>query len=251
MTKKVLKDSKHRSHEKELDWVLERSLQDWIAVKPCLLDPEIQPILKRLYEFAHAIQSVGFSSFLDDLTDGVPVTASTIHLTELITDWLCQGICAGGRDIERKSLQETLYYSTGTAAELPPLEFAKRLESFLSLKGSKGLIQIFVGTHLSNLIVNDLRDSLRSAPDVLCGRLEAIDRICQKAAASSVRSLNTWSEPDPHWISAFLSDLKTKMAKASTSASHWKQITKSGSAENSSGRVLTATSRFSVVRRGR
>ena len=250
MTKKALKDGKHRAPEKELDWVLEMNLREWMTAKPYLLDPEVQPLLKQLYEFARAVQSSGFGPLLDDLTVGIAVIASTSDLTERIADRLCHGIRAGDLDIERKSLQETLYLSTGIAPGLPVLEFGKRLESFLSFRGSKGLIRVFLGTHLSNLIFNDLRESLRSAPKVLCGRLEAIERICQKAAAKAVRSLNTWSEPDPDWMAALLLNLKTNMTEASISALYWKRITRSGKGENS-GRVLNATSRFSLVPRAR
>ena len=246
MNKKPLKVGKRRTGEKELDWVLERSLREWMTAKLSLLDPEISPILKQLYEFARAVQSSGLASLLHNLRGGVAVTVSTIHLTELITDKLCQAIWAGGHDIERKSLQETLYFSTGTVPDLPPLEFAKRLESFLSLRGSKGLIRVFLSAHLSNLIVNDLCDSLRSVPETLSGRLEAIDRICRTAAAYSVRSLDAWSEPNEGRVAALLSDLKAKMIETCAEASHWKQITQSDSGEKSSGKVLTATSRFSL-----
>ena len=251
MTKKALNNGKQRAREKELDWVLEMNLREWMTGKPCLLDPEVQPLLKQLYEFARTVQSSGFGPVLNDLPCGTAVTASTTDLIELITGRLCQGICAGGHDIDRKSLQETLYFSTGIAPELPPSEFGKRLESFLSLMGSKGLIRVFLGAHLSNLIVEDLRDSLGSDPEVFCGRLEAIERICQKAAATAVRSLDTWSEPDPQWMAALLSDLKANMTEASTAALRWKRITRSGSGENSSGRVLSATSRFTIVPRAR
>ena len=248
MRKKVFKDGKHRTREKELDWVLEMNLREWMTAKPCLLDPNVQPLLKQLYEFARAVQSLGFGPLIDRLTGGIAVTATATDLTELITDRLCQNICAGGYAIERKSVQETLYFSTGIAPDLPPLDFGKRLERFLSLRGSKGLIRVFLGTHLSNLIFEDLSNSLRSTPEVLYGRLEAIERICQKAAATAVRSLNAWSEPDSEWMAALRLHLKADMAEASTSALRWKRITRSASGANS-GRVLTAASRFSSVRR--
>jgi hypothetical protein len=249
MTKKALKDSKHRTREKALDWVLEMNLREWMTAKPCLLDSKVQPLLKQLYEFARAVQSSGFRPLLNDPAGGMALTASTTDLTERITDRLCQSVCAG-HDIERKSLQETLYFSTGIAPDLPPLEFGRRLESFVSLRGSKGLIRVFLGTHLSNLIFQDFGHSLRSDPDVLCGRLEAIERICRKTAAMAVRSLNTWSEPDSDWLAALLSDLKANMNEASASALRWKPITRSASGGNP-GRVLTATSRFSFVPRAR
>ncbi len=98
--------------------------------------------------------------------------------------------------------------------ELPPPEFGKRLESFLALSGSKGLIRLFLSAHLSNLIFTNLHDFLKaSPPDVLGTRTEAIERICRKAAIAAVRSLNTWSEPDPSAVATLLLDLKAEMTR--------------------------------------
>ncbi len=248
MTKKVLNDGHHGPPERQRDWVLEMNLREWMTAKLCVLNPAVQQLLKQLYEFARRVHSLGFGPVLNDLTAGIAVSVNKIDVTEMIADRLCQGICAP-HDVERKSLQETLYFSTGIDPDLSASEFGERLESFLALRGSKGLIGIFLSTYLSNSIVNDLRDSLRSSPEVLCGRFEAIERICRKAATMAVRPLNVWSEPDPSWMAALLSDLKTRMAQASTSALRWKRITRSSTDENSSGKLLDATSRFNLVPR--
>jgi hypothetical protein len=207
-----LRDGKYKAGEKELDLVLEMNLRQWMIARPHLLDPEVQSVFRQLYEFARHVQSAGFLPALKNLAGGIAGCPKTIDLTELIADRLCQGISAGGNGNERKSLQETLYFCTGIAPELPPLEFGKRFESFLALNGSKGLIRIFLNAYLSNLIFTDLHDSLEaSGPEALRGRMEAIERICQKAAATAVRSLKTWSEPDPGSMATLLLDLKAEM----------------------------------------
>src|SRR3989475_7501948 len=158
------------------------NLRQWMTARPRLLDPEVQPLFKQLYEFACDVQSAGFGPALKNLAGGIAGSSTTIDLTELIADRLCQGINVSGSGIERKSLQETLYFCTGIAWELPPLEFGKRLESFLALSGNKGLIRLFLSAHLSNLIFTNLYDFLKaSPPDVLRTRTEAIERICRKA----------------------------------------------------------------------
>jgi len=211
---RILKDGKYKAGEKELDLVLEMNLRQWLTAWPCLLDPEVQPLFKQLHEFACHVRSAGFGPALKNLAGGLEVCSTTIDLTELIVDRLCLGIGASGNGIERKSLQETLYFCTGIAPELRPPEFGKRFEIFLALSGSKGLIRVFLSAHLANLIFTDLHDSLEaSAPEVSRGRMEAIERICQKAAATAVRSLKTWSEPDSSSMATLLLDLKAEMTR--------------------------------------
>ena len=211
---KALSDLQYKEGRKEPDFVLEMNLRQWMMARPRLLDPEVQPLLKRLHEFARHVQSAGFGRALKNLAGDIADCSGTPDLTDLIGERLCQGISASGNAIERKSLQETLYFCTGIVPELPPAEFGKRLESFLALSGSKGLIRLFLSAHLSNLIFTNLHDFLNaSPPDVLGTRTEAIERICRKAAVAAVRSLNTWSEPDPSAVATLLSDLKAEMTR--------------------------------------
>ena len=210
----LLKDGKYRTSEKDPDLVLEMFLRRWTMARPDLLDPAISLLFERLHEFAHHVHSAEFGPAFKNLGGDIACCSGPSELTELIGKKLCQGISASGNVIERKSLEETLLLCTGVVPDLLPLEFGKRLEGFLALRGSKGLIRVFLSAYLSNLIYTDLQDSLRvSDPRVLDGRMEAIERICQKAAATAVRSLNTWSEPDPSSVATLVSDLKAGMTR--------------------------------------
>jgi len=207
----LLKDGKYRTSEKDPDLVLEMYLRRWTMARPDLLDPAISLLFERLHEFARHVHSAGFGPAFKNLGGDIACCSGP---SELIGKKLCQGISASGNVIERKSLEETLLLCTGVVPDLLPLEFGKRLEGFLALRGSKGLIRVFLSAYLSNLIYTDLQDSLRvSDPRVLDGRMEAIERICQKAAATAVRSLNTWSEPDPSSVATLVSDLKAGMTR--------------------------------------
>jgi len=209
----LLKDGKYRTSPKDSDLVLEMYLRRWTA-RPRLLDPAINPLFERMHEFARQVHSAGFGPALKNLAGDIACGSGPPELTELIGERLCQGINASGNVIERKSLEETLYFCTGLVPDLPPLEFGKRLESFLALRGSKGLIRVFLSAYVSNLIYTNLHDSLKASdPKVLHGRMEAIERICHKAAATAVRSLNTWSEPDPSAVATLISDLRAGMTR--------------------------------------
>ena len=176
-----------------MDLLLEVNLRQWMTATPGLLDPKVQRLLKQMYEFARQIQLVGFGPALKNLAGEVAVVSKAIDLTDLIADRLCRGIDASGNSIERKSLQETLYFCTGIAPELLAPQFGKRLETYLALNGSKGLIQVFLSTHLSNLILMDLHDSLQAAtPEIFRTRMVAIERLCETAAKLLVRSWAKW-----------------------------------------------------------
>src|SRR6266478_45499 len=149
---RVSKNRNCRDSE-DMDLLLEVNLRQWMTATPGLLDPKVQRLLKQMYEFARQIQLVGFGPALKNLAGDVAVVSKRIDLTDLIADRLCRGIDDSGSSIERKSLQETLYFCTGIAPELLAPQFGRRFESFLALSGCKGLIQVFLSTHLSNLIL--------------------------------------------------------------------------------------------------
>jgi len=207
---RVSKNRNYKDSVKDLDSVLEMNLRQWMSATPGLLEPEVQRLLEQMHEFARQIQRGGFAPAVQNLASDVTGSSRTVDLTELIADSLCRT----GNSIKRKSLQETLYYCTGIAPELLVHEFGKRFESFLALSGSKGLIRIFLSLHLSNLILTDLHDSMQaSTPEEFCGQMEAIERICQEAAAAAVRSVNDWLEPDQISMATLLLDLKAEMAR--------------------------------------
>jgi hypothetical protein len=199
------KDPKYKASEKDLDSFLRIKLRQWLT-GISLPGPDMQRLLKRMHDFALEVRFEGFSSAQKKLRGDAGEAAPEVHLTELIADALCRGIC--DNRIYQKSLQETLYLCTGITPKLLQPEFGKRVESFLALSGSKVFIEVFLSVHLSNLIFRDLYDSLtESAPEELRARTEAIEQMCQKVAATAVKPLNDWPDPNFTLVSTLLSDL--------------------------------------------
>ena len=209
-----LKDLKYKAGEKHLGSVLEMKLRQWMAARPRLVDSDVQLLFKRMHEFARAIQLGGFGPALNNLASDDTGFPRAVPLTELIAGRLCEGTDFSDLAINTKSLQETLYLCTGIAPELSPTEFGKRFENFLALNGSKGFIRVFLSVHLSNLIYTDFRDSLQaSETEELRSRTEAIERMCQKAAAAAVKPVSDWPEPDSSLITTLVVDLRAEMTR--------------------------------------
>src|SRR2546425_6640702 len=78
---KALSDLQYKEGRKEPDFVLEMNLRQWMMVRPRLLDPEVQPLLKRLHEFARHVQSAGFGRALKNLAGDI--ARSEEHTSEL------------------------------------------------------------------------------------------------------------------------------------------------------------------------
>jgi hypothetical protein len=205
---------KPRESERDPDLILERSLQHWMSAKPDLMDSGLQRLLTEMHDFARQIQLRGFVSALKKLGGDIPGSSKTIDLMELMAEGLCRDLEADGKSVKRKSLQETFYFCTGIAPDLLVPEFGKRLETFLALSGSKGLIRMFLSLYLSNLILIDLHDSMHaSSAQELRRRVEAIERICQDASAAAVRSIKDWSQFEGSLTSILLGNLKAEMEK--------------------------------------
>jgi hypothetical protein len=199
----------------QLDSYATAKLQQWLTARVDFLSPEIKLLLEQLHEFAWQIHSQGFSfAILRKQINIAAEGATSVALFELIADSMCRAIGPSERAIAMKSLQETLYICVEVSPDLSASELGRRLESYLELSGSKGLIQVFLSTHLSNLIFTDLHDSLQ-APTIeeWRRRIEAIERICQKASTVAVRSLNEWPRPDRRLTTTLLLDLKAEMTR--------------------------------------
>jgi hypothetical protein len=179
--------------KQQLDSHATTKLQQWLKTRPNPLNREIQPVLEQLHEFAWQAHSKGFDATLKQNLN-IPTEGTTaIQLFESIADWLSRGIRPSERAIVMKSLQEALFLCTEVESDNSPSQLGKRLESYLALSGSKGLIRLFLSLHISNLIFMDLHRSLQT-PDgeVFENRINEIERLCQTAAGLSVRSWEKW-----------------------------------------------------------
>src|SRR5438552_17822051 len=107
---KALSDLQYKEGRKEPDFVLEMNLRQWMTARPRLLDPEVQPLLKRLHECARHVQSAEFGRALKTLAADLADCSGTVDLTEWIGESVSQYSSHSGNDIERKSWQEPLYF---------------------------------------------------------------------------------------------------------------------------------------------
>src|SRR5438445_12775488 len=91
---KALSDLQYKEGRKEPDFVLEMNLRQWMTARPRLLDPEVQPLLKRLHEFARNAQSAGFGRALKNLAGDIADCSGT----PVLTGWIGEGISHGISD---------------------------------------------------------------------------------------------------------------------------------------------------------
>jgi hypothetical protein len=207
------KDRKYGAGEKAADLGLKLRLQQWVTTKIYLLEPDMPLLLNHLYEFAQGIRFGGFNLAFKELGGDISESATALYSIESLSEALCRGL--DGDDVIKKSLQETLYFCTEITPELPQPEFGKKLENFVTVRGSKGFIRMFLGVHLPNLIFHDLYEFLAaSAPEELRARTEVIEQICQKVATRAVRPLTDWSKPDETLLSTLDQDLNTEIFRA-------------------------------------
>ena len=177
----------------QLDSYATTKLQQWLRARADLVGPKTNLLLQQLNEFGSQVHREGFESILRKKIDLAWQGTPAIELVESIANLICRGISARERTIAMKSLQETFFLCTETDPRLSPSQVGQRLETYLELSGSKGLIRQFLSVHLCNVILIDLHDSLQVAGlEMFQGRMEGIERLCQTAAGLAVRSWEKW-----------------------------------------------------------
>jgi hypothetical protein len=198
----------------QLDSYATTKLQEWLRARAYPVGPESKLLLEQLHEFAWQVHSEGLDSILRKRINIAPEGTTTIALFESIADLLCRGIGTNDRAMAMKSLQETFFVCTEVEPDLSPSQLGKRLESYLELRGSKGLIRTFLSVHLSNLIFMDLHGSLQApAQELFRSRIEGIERLCQTVAGLSVRSWSKWPKHPGSLISSAVQIASVEMRK--------------------------------------
>jgi hypothetical protein len=155
-----------------------------------MLGPELGELMVRLELFASRIRDVGFDAALIE----VPGSADVQSADDLIRD-IAAHISANASgvkgDLLRKSLQETFYQISGTAAERGRAKLGQRLDSFLTRRGTSGIIQNFLCLHVFNIVWFQTSDSFRSlasTPDSLVDKMESVEQTCRRIVNSIWRS---------------------------------------------------------------
>jgi hypothetical protein len=172
-------------------------------------------LLEQLNEFGASVHREGFEPTLKKKMNIALEGTATIGLLESIANLLSRDIAASERAITTKSLQETFFLCTEIDPRSSPFQIGQRLETYLEINGSKGLIRQFLSVHLCNLILIDLHDSLQTPGlEMFQGRMEAIERLCQAAARLAVRSWGKWPQFTDTTVNSAVQVIGEQMRKA-------------------------------------
>jgi hypothetical protein len=204
----------------DLDSYVTTKLQQWLRARVDPIGPEINMLLEQLHEFGWQVRREGFDSILKKKINITEAT-TTAGLFESIANLVCRGTSATQREIAMKSVQETLFLCSEVDPYLSLSQVGKRLETYLELRGSKGLIRVFLSAHLCNLILINLHDSLQvPALEIFQRRMKGIERLCQTAAGLSVRSWAKWPDLTPTTVSSAIQTANDEMRKAVNRTAH-------------------------------
>ena len=199
----------------QIDPYVTAKLQQWLRARRDPIGPEIKLLVEQLNEFGSAVHREGFESAVRKKMNIAVEGTATIGLLESIAKLICSDIDASERTIGAKSLQETFFLCTGIDALSSPFQIGQRLETYLRINGSKGLIRQFLGIHLCNVILIDLHDSLQaSGIEMFQGQMEAIERLSQKVARLAVRSWGKWPKLTDTTMNSALQTVAEEMRNA-------------------------------------
>jgi hypothetical protein len=143
----------------------------------------------RLDDWSSALPSQGLDSALsrvsgsEDLVDAADIIAAVSgHLTGHVAG--IQG------DLLSKSLQEALFYCTGTDPALTRAEFEERLLRFLKRRGTGALIRHFLSLHVFNMIWLQSGELLRGSAqsnESFVQDMENLERACRRIVDGAFR----------------------------------------------------------------
>jgi len=142
--------------------------------------------LVKLDKWAESVLALGLESALG----GIAHLSGSIDVIDLIK-LIAQGLTRHGRglqaDILGKSIQETLFDSTGIEDELTLMEFERRLKRFLRRRGLTGFVQLFLSLHVFNVVWFDTSETFRATADSTSSflrEMQTVKRNCRKIVHS-------------------------------------------------------------------
>jgi hypothetical protein len=94
---------------------------------------------------------------------GLQIYCEAPELIRELADYFTLDVWGNERDFLSKSIQETLFYSVGTAPGLTRSQFGARLTRFLNRRGTVGLLRRFLSLHFFNVVWFHAGDSLRAS----------------------------------------------------------------------------------------
>lgn len=148
--------------------------------------------LVELDEWAASVLAEGLEPVLRGIA-GLPISATASDLIELIAEGLTRNAQGRQRDVLRKSIQETLYYSTGMEHALSRFDFEERLKRFLRGRGIAGFVRVFLSVHVFNVIWFQTSETSRATTDLHDSGLD-IETV-QRISRNIVQTLKHYLHP--------------------------------------------------------
>jgi hypothetical protein len=153
------------------------------------LDSALSRTAVRLEEWADSAVSAGVEAGLLAFA-GLEIHGQALQLIRAIAEYFTDDVRGTERDLLLKSLQETLYYSTGASPELTRSEFVSRLQRFLARRGTLGLLRRFLSLHFFNVVWFHTSERLRaraSSSESLLKDMEQVERRVRQIVNSAWR----------------------------------------------------------------
>ena len=169
------------------------------------------PTLVQLNDFALLVKQRKFPRVVEIILSPADSQGTAVHLVARIAAVLRVSACHVENDLLVKSIQETLFCSG--KCDIDQGRFGRNLETFVRDTGCKGLIQVFMQLHLSNVLMKQIRDSSRVPDDLqTLERLpSAVDALCWQAVKVTSEGWQKWLHFDENIARQMLRDLRAEM----------------------------------------
>src|SRR5437868_4305968 len=125
-------------------------------------DRSVTPLfitLLRLRQFASSIKSNQSQNLLGELLPALSAPATTTDVVRHLADSFCSGTPGIESELLKKSVQEALLTSVDVQADATVVQFQQLLQQFLKRQGTDGLLRLFVGLHMYNVVWLELIES--------------------------------------------------------------------------------------------
>lgn len=176
-----------------------------------MFDAGAATALVRLNDFACSIRHQPFDRAARAILSSGAAAGPILELVVRMADALRASRSYGASDILGKSLQETLFLIGDF--HFDKRTFGKNAQAFVRESGCRGLIQLFLKLHLSNLMWKYLNDSSKTPLDV--NSLErlpnCIERLCRKSVNATTTTWKKWPELNEVSAGRLLHSLNSEM----------------------------------------
>jgi hypothetical protein len=173
-----------------------KPLRAWLPGRIDPFDVGTAAVIVQLNNFASSIRHETFRQVISTNLSRGATTGTTLELVARMADALRESPSGSDWDVLGKSIQETLFFIGGF--DWNQRSFGRNVQTFVRESGCKGLIQLFLQMHLSNLIWKQLRNSSRMPRDLKAlERLpNGIDHLCRQAVKTTTASWKKWPQLD-------------------------------------------------------